>query len=115
MATHGRHPFDLIERNSARIVKTLEDARKMCNTICVQEVCMTKNITLRMDEQLLKDVKHIAVEEDMSVSAWIIKAVKKAAIKDVRYDEAKAFIMKAMEDAPDYGGQTFTRDELHER
>ena len=78
---------------------------------------MTKNITLRMDEQLLKDVKHIAVEEEMSVSAWITQVVKRATRKDVRYEEAKAFIMKAMEEAPDYGdgGKTFTRDEMHER
>ena len=62
---------------------------------------MTKNITLRMDEQLLKDVKHIAVEKDMSVSAWITQAVKKATKKDVRYEEAKAFALKAMEEAPD--------------
>ena len=76
---------------------------------------MTKNITLRMDEQLLKDVKHIAVEADMSVSAWITQVVKKATKKDFRYEEAKAFALKAMEEAPDYGGRTFTRDELHER
>ncbi len=76
---------------------------------------MTKNITLRMDEQLLKDVKHIAVEKDMSVSAWIVQVVERAAKNSMRYHEAKAFIMKAMEEAPDYGGQTFTRDELHER
>ena len=76
---------------------------------------MTKNITLRMDEQLLKDVKHIAIEQDMSVSAWITQAVKEATKRDVRYEEAKAFIMKAMEEAPAYGGKTFTRDELHER
>lgn len=76
---------------------------------------MTKNITLRMDEQLLKDVKHIAVEKDMSVSAWINQLIEKEAKKDVRYEEAKAFIMKAMEEAPAYGGETFTRDELHER
>ena len=78
---------------------------------------MTKNITLRMDEQLLKDVKHIAVEEDMSVSAWITQAVKKATQKDVRYDAAAMGIMRLMEEAKDYGdgGKTFTRDELHER
>ena len=78
---------------------------------------MTKNITLRMNEQLLKDVKHIAIEQDMSVSAWINQLVEKATKKDVRYEEAKAFIMKAMEEAPDYGdgGKTFTRDEMHER
>lgn len=78
---------------------------------------MTKNITLRMDEQLLKDVKHIAIEQDMSVSAWINQLVEKATKKDVRYEEAKAFIMKAMEEAPDYGdaGKTYTRDEIHDR
>ena len=78
---------------------------------------MTKNITLRMDEQLLKDVKHIAIEQDMSVSAWINQLVEKATKKDLRYEEAKAFIMKAMEEAPDYGdgGKIYTRDEMHER
>ena len=32
---------------------------------------MTKNITLRMDEEVLRKAKHIAVEHDMSLSAWI--------------------------------------------
>ncbi len=76
---------------------------------------MTKNITIRMDEQLLKNVKHIAIEQDMSVSAWITQAVEKEARKDLRYDEDKAFILKVMEEAPAYAGKTFTRDELHER
>ncbi len=78
---------------------------------------MTKNITLRMDEQLLKDVKHIAVEEDMSVSAWINQLVEKAARKDVRYEIAATEIMRLMEEAVDYGdgGKTYTRDEMHER
>jgi len=78
---------------------------------------MTKNITLRMDEQLLKDVKHIAVEEDMSVSAWITQVVKKAAKRDFRYVTAATEIMRMMEEAQDYGdgGRTFTRDEMHER
>jgi hypothetical protein len=78
---------------------------------------MTKNITLRMDEQLLKDVKHIAVEEDMSVSAWITQVVEKAAKRDFRYEEAAMGIMRLMEDAKDYGdgGKIYTRDEMHER
>lgn len=76
---------------------------------------MTKNITLRMDEQLLKRAKHIAVEYDMSVSAWITQLVERATAMDSSYEEAKAFALKAMEKAPAYGGRTFTRDELHER
>jgi len=75
---------------------------------------MTKNITLRMDEQLLKDVKHIAVEEDMSVSAWITQVVEKATKKDVRYEEAKASALRIMEEAPAYDGKTYNRDELHD-
>ena len=78
---------------------------------------MTKNITLRMDEQLLKQVKHIAVEKDMSVSAWITQVVEKEAKRDVRYDAAATEIMRLMEKAEDYGdgGKTYTRDEMHER
>ena len=76
---------------------------------------MTKNITIRMDEQLLKDVKHIAVEHDMSVSAWITQLVEQAAKRDTRYEEAKAHALKAMEEAPAYNGKTYSRDELHER
>ncbi len=70
-----------------------------------------------MDEQLLKDVKHIAVEEDMSVSAWINQLVEKATRKDVRYEIAATGIMRLMEEAVDYGdgGKIYTRDEMHER
>ena len=79
---------------------------------------MTKNITLRMDEQLLKEIKHIAIEKDMSVSAWITQTVEKEAKKDVRYETAASEIMRLMEEeAVDYGdgGKTYTRDEMHER
>ncbi len=76
---------------------------------------MTKNITLRMDEQLLKDVKHIAVEADMSVSAWINQLVEQATKKDLRYEIAATEIMRMMEEAKDYGGKVYTRDEMHER
>jgi hypothetical protein len=105
----------ILSRTSCRFVKPLEYARKMCNTECVQEVYMTKNITLRMDEQLLKDVKHIAVEADMSVSSWITKMVEKAAKRDSHYEEAKAHALKVMEEAPAYNGKIYSRDELHER
>ncbi len=37
---------------------------------------MTKNITLRMDEELLRRAKHVAVEEDKSLSAWIADLIQ---------------------------------------
>ena len=39
---------------------------------------MTRNITLRMDEKLLKEIKHVAVEEDLSVSAWITRLARQS-------------------------------------
>ena len=83
---------------------------------------MTKNITLRMDEDLLRKVKHIAVEHDMSVSAWISDVIRKVTDADVEaekkrleYEKAKAVVFKAMEEAGHYGGRKFTREEMHER
>ena len=78
---------------------------------------MTKNITLRMDEQLLKEVKHIAVEHDMSVSAWITQVVEREARHGTKYEEAAEGIRRLMEQARDYGdgGKTYTQDEMHER
>ncbi len=76
---------------------------------------MTKNITLRMDENLLKEIKHIAVEEDLSVSAWITRLARLTISKNARYEESKIFAIEAMEKAGDYGGKTYSRDELHER
>ena len=37
---------------------------------------MTKNITLRMDEDVLRKAKHLAVEENKSLSAWIAELVE---------------------------------------
>lgn len=80
---------------------------------------MTKNITLRMDEELLRKAKHIAVEHDLSVSAWISQAVQEAtekdSRKDFRYKEARAKALKVLENPGHYGGEKFSREEMHER
>ncbi len=80
---------------------------------------MTKNITLRMDEKDLRNLKHVAVEHDMSVSAWITKtaleAAEKDSRKDFRYEEARAKALKVLENPGHYGGRKFSREEMHER
>jgi hypothetical protein len=85
---------------------------------------MTKNITLRMDEELLRKAKHIAVEHDLSVSAWIADLVRRASESEadaerkkeqVAYEQARAAILKVMESPGHYGGKTFSREEMHER
>lgn len=84
---------------------------------------MTKNITLRMDEELLRKVKHIAVEQDMSVSAWMTQLAEQEAKKEeqaevkkkkMEYEKSMDFIMKAMENAGHYGGQKFDRESCYD-
>jgi len=76
---------------------------------------MTKNITLRMDEKLLRKAKHIAVANDMSLSAWITRIVEKEARQDTRYEEVRAKALKVLENPGHYGGKMFSREEIHER
>ena len=37
---------------------------------------MTRNVTLRMDDELLGDLRHRAVDAHMSLSAWITATLK---------------------------------------
>jgi len=89
---------------------------KLCCTVCVhKEGVMTKNITLRMDEEILRKAKHIAVEHDMSLSAWLTQVVEKETRQNTGYEETKAKALKVLESPGHHGGRKFTREEMHER
>jgi len=76
---------------------------------------VTKNITLRMDEELLRKAKHIAVKHDQSISAWIANLVRKAIEENDRYKEAHSFVLTAMKDHTVHDERNFTREEIHDR
>ena len=81
---------------------------------------MTKNITLRMDEELLRTAKHSAVEHDMSVSAWIARTVldaakKEAGVERVRYEKVRIQALKVLEKKFHLGGGTFDRKDCYDR
>jgi hypothetical protein len=76
---------------------------------------MTKNITLRMNEKDLKQLKHIAVEHDMSVSAWITKAALEAAEKEGLYEQRKQAAWRVMDTPLHLGGETFDRESCYDR
>lgn len=78
---------------------------------------MTKNITLRLDSELLRHLRHLAVDDDMSLSAWIARQLKKCKCigKNRVRKYPKKEILKALEIKCNSGGRKFSRDELHER
>ena len=91
-----------------------------CAALFVCEDFMTKNITLRMDEEVLRSFKHIAVEHDMSVSAWITQAALDAATKEtklerVRYEKVRTKALKVLEKKFHLGGDAFDRESCYDR
>ena len=74
-----------------------------------------RNLTLKIDETLLKRSRHLAVEEDKSLSEWVADLIAKAVIDtksfEVLRDQAIAKLSRPMK----LGGKVLTRDQVHER
>jgi hypothetical protein len=76
---------------------------------------MSKNVTLRIDEETLKKCRHAAVEEDMSLSAWITAQITKIIKHRESFKNAKKRAVKCLEKGFHLGGKPLTRDEVYER
>lgn len=85
--------------------------------IAILSRVMNKNVTLRLDSGLLQQLRHLAVDDDMSLSAWIAMQLKRC--KCIGNNNVNKYpkkeILKALEIKCDSGGNKFSREELHER
>ena len=76
---------------------------------------MKKNLTLKLDEHMLKKGKHVAVEENMSLSEWVAQLITAAVLKRESLAASKKSALKFMAQGFDLGGKPLSRDSLHER
>lgn len=76
---------------------------------------MMKNVTLRLDARLLKKVQHMAVDEGLSLSAWLAKHLEDLSVRNDKYAIARKSALKRLEKGWHLGGKPLTRDEVHER
>ena len=76
---------------------------------------MTKNVTLRMDASLLSELRHRAVDADMSLSAWITQTLASTASPQREIDEVRARAIRRLEKGFHLGSKPLTREELHVR
>ena len=76
---------------------------------------MTRNVTLRMDESLLAELRHRAVDAHMSLSAWITVTLKAVAPPSCELDAIRVDAIKRMEQGFHLGNKPMSRDELHDR
>ena len=76
---------------------------------------MNKNVTLRMDEEILKKCRHAAVEEDMSLSRWITEQITQIIRHRQAFQKAHVRALKRLDKGYHLGGTPITRDKIYER
>lgn len=76
---------------------------------------MGKNVTLRLDESIIRKAKHAAVEEDRSLSEWVSRLITHAVSKKAWSTSARQKALKRLEHGFHLGGSPLAREEAHER
>ncbi|MBN2321801.1 MAG: hypothetical protein JXR49_22170 [Acidobacteria bacterium] len=76
---------------------------------------MGKNITLRLDESVIRQAKHAAVEQDQSLSEWITNLITRTVSKKTRSLSAREKALQRMKRGFHLGGEPLSREQAHER
>lgn len=76
---------------------------------------MTKNVTLRVDEEILRKCRHAAVEQDKSLSQWVIDLLRDKVAAEEEYSQVRERAVIRMRNGYDLGGRPLSREEAHER
>jgi hypothetical protein len=76
---------------------------------------MGKNVTLRLDESIIRKARHAAVEHDQSLSEWVGGLITQAVSKEDRLLSVKENALKRMRRGFRLGGSPLSREESHER
>lgn len=76
---------------------------------------MTANLTLRLDETLLRRLRHIAVDRNTSLSAWVTEVLSRAADELDGHEAARRRALAALQHPAPVTSGPLTRDEAHAR
>jgi hypothetical protein len=76
---------------------------------------MNKNVTLRLDEVVIRKARHAAIERDQSLSEWIADLIAHAVSKTDRLLPARERALKRIQSGFHLGGSPLSRKEAHER
>jgi metal-responsive CopG/Arc/MetJ family transcriptional regulator len=75
-----------------------------------------KNVTIALDESLLREVRRIAADRSTSLNAMIREFLEELAERESRAVQARRRIVELCRTAQaEVGPRTWTRDDLHER
>ena len=76
---------------------------------------MNKNVTLRLDEAVLRKARHAAVEQDQCLSEWVAGLITRATSEADRKQSARAGALRRMRRGLHLGARPLSREEAHGR
>jgi predicted DNA-binding protein len=76
---------------------------------------MLKNITLKIDDRILTRVRHLAVDENKSVSAWVTELIERTLNEADEYEQARREAIDTLHGGFHLGGRPLSREEVHDR
>lgn len=76
---------------------------------------MTQNVTLRMDSDLMRKLKHRAVDEQTSLSSWIADRLALIVEQDEALANTRKDGLNLLEKGVHLGGRACVREELYDR
>ncbi len=74
---------------------------------------MPRNVTIRLDEAVMKKCRHAAVDEDKSLSQWIADVLVKTVSTEDARREARERALKRLEEGYSLGGKPLSREEIY--
>jgi hypothetical protein len=76
---------------------------------------VNKNVTLRLDEAVLRRARHAAVEQDKSLSEWVAGLITRTTSERDRKQSARNRALQGMRKGLHLGGTPLSREEAHGR
>ena len=73
------------------------------------------NLTLQVDEDVIRHARIVAAKRGTSVSALVARELDGLVEQDARYEEARGRAEELMRGAAPRGGRAWRRDELHDQ
>lgn len=74
-----------------------------------------RNLTLQLDDSVIRRARVVAARRGTSVSALVARQLDALVAQDERYEDARRRAGELINGATRHGGRAWTRDELYDR
>jgi Family of unknown function (DUF6364) len=73
-----------------------------------------RNLTVQLDEEVIRQARILAAERGTSVSALVARELEQLVARNARYEEAMRRAIELMDESEPRGGRNWRREELYE-